>query len=85
VTLLLAHGVPVNLVSERLGYAGPRITLTVDRHVSSSTDHQTADTAGVMKRVFGSLVALYLLLAPCRQVRGGHGRGQVRMSGRLLV
>jgi len=31
--LLLADGVPVGVVSERLGHAGATITLTVYRHV----------------------------------------------------
>ena len=32
-TLLMADGVPVEVVSECLGHAGATMTLTVDRHV----------------------------------------------------
>jgi integrase len=42
-TLLLADGVPVKVVSERLGYASATITLTVHQHVHPGTGRQAAD------------------------------------------
>jgi integrase len=42
-TLLLADGVPVKVVSERLGHARPTITLTVYQHVHPGMGRQAAD------------------------------------------
>ncbi|MGY1728348.1 tyrosine-type recombinase/integrase [Geodermatophilus sp. SYSU D01062] len=42
-TLLLTHGVPVEVVSERLGHAGITITLTVDQHVHPGAGREAAD------------------------------------------
>ena len=42
-TLLLADGVPVKVVSERLGHANATITLTVYQHVHPGMGRQAAD------------------------------------------
>ncbi|MGY1640670.1 tyrosine-type recombinase/integrase [Geodermatophilus sp. SYSU D00703] len=42
-TLLLADGVPVEVVSERLGHANAAITLTVYQHVHPGTGREAAD------------------------------------------
>nr|WP_275586542.1 site-specific integrase [Geodermatophilus normandii] len=42
-TLLLADGVPVKVVSERLGHANATITLTVYQHVHPGTGREAAD------------------------------------------
>ncbi len=42
-TLLLADGVPVEVVSERLGHASATITLTVHQHVHPGTGREAAD------------------------------------------
>jgi integrase len=42
-TLLLADGVPVEVVSERLGHAGPAITLTGYQHVHPGMGREAAD------------------------------------------
>jgi integrase len=42
-TLLLAAGVPVKVVSERLGHANATITLTVCQHVHPGMGRQAAD------------------------------------------
>ena len=42
-TLLLAKGVPVKVVSERLGHASPTITLTVYAHVMPGNQRDAAD------------------------------------------
>lgn len=49
-TLLLAKGVPVKVVSERLGHASPTVTLTVYAHVMPGNQRDAADQ-------FASLVA----------------------------
>jgi integrase len=47
---LLAKGVPVKVVSERLGHASPTVTLTVYAHVMPGNQRDAADQ-------FASLVA----------------------------
>ncbi|MGR6964288.1 tyrosine-type recombinase/integrase [Geodermatophilus sp. URMC 61] len=42
-TLLLAEGVPVKVVSERLGHASASITLTVYQHVHPGMGREAAD------------------------------------------
>ncbi|MCZ2860873.1 tyrosine-type recombinase/integrase [Blastococcus sp. VKM Ac-2987] len=42
-TLLLADGVPVKVVSERLGHASATITLSVYQHVHAGMGRQAAD------------------------------------------
>ena len=42
-SLLLADGVPVEVVSERLGHASATITLTVYRHVHPGLGGEAAD------------------------------------------
>ncbi len=42
-TLLLADGVPVEVVSERLGHASATITLTVYQHVHPGMGREAAD------------------------------------------
>ena len=42
-TLLLAGGVPVKVVSERLGHASATITLTVYQHVHPGMGREAAD------------------------------------------
>jgi integrase len=42
-TLLLARGVPVKVVSERLGHASPVITLQVYAHVMPGNQRDAAD------------------------------------------
>jgi integrase len=42
-TLLLADGVPVNVVSERLGHSNATITLTVYQHVHPGMGREAAD------------------------------------------
>jgi integrase len=42
-TLLLAHGVPVKVVSERLGHASATITLTVHQHVHPGLGREAAE------------------------------------------
>jgi len=42
-TLLLAKGVPVKVVSERLGHASPTITLQVYAHVMPGNQRDAAD------------------------------------------
>ncbi|MCW2881182.1 MAG: Integrase [Sphaerisporangium sp.] len=49
-TLLLAKGVPVKVVSERLGHASPTATLTVYAHVMPGNQRDAAEQ-------FASLVA----------------------------
>jgi integrase len=41
--LLLADGMPVKVVSERLGHAGPTITLGVYQHVMPGMGREAAD------------------------------------------
>ena len=41
-TLLLPDGVPVKVVSERLGHASATITLTVHQHVHPGTGREAA-------------------------------------------
>jgi integrase len=48
-TLLLAKGVPVKVVSERLGHASPTITLQVYAHVLPGSQRDAAE-------LFASLV-----------------------------
>ncbi|MDN3357332.1 tyrosine-type recombinase/integrase [Actinomadura sp. DC4] len=43
-TLLLIKGVPVKVVSERLGHASPTVTLTVYAHVLPGNQRDAADT-----------------------------------------
>ena len=43
-SLLLAAGMPVKVVSERLGHASPTVTLTVYAHVMPGNQRQAADT-----------------------------------------
>ncbi len=50
VTLLLADGVPVKVVSERLGHASATITLTVYQHVHPGMGRQAADRFAVLLR-----------------------------------
>ena len=45
-TLLLADGVPVKVVSERLGHASATITLTVYQHVHPGMGREAADRFG---------------------------------------
>jgi integrase len=47
-TLLLADGVPVNVVSERLGHASATITLTVYQHVHPGMGREAADRFGAL-------------------------------------
>ncbi|SDL83376.1 Phage integrase family protein [Geodermatophilus siccatus] len=42
-TLLLADGVPVDGVAERLGHARATVTLTVHRHVHPGPGREAAD------------------------------------------
>ena len=42
-TLPLADGVPVEVVSERLGHASATFTLTVHQHVHPGTGREAAD------------------------------------------
>ena len=42
-TVLLADGVPVKVVSERLGHASATITLTVYQHVHPGMGREAAD------------------------------------------
>jgi integrase len=42
-TLLLADGVPLRVVSGRLGHASATITLTVSQHVHPGTGREAAD------------------------------------------
>ena len=43
-TLLLLAGVPVHVVSQRLGHASPMVTLTVYAHVMPGSQREAADT-----------------------------------------
>jgi integrase len=43
-TLLLMKGIPVKVVSERLGHASPTVTLTVYAHVLPGNQRDAADT-----------------------------------------
>jgi integrase len=45
-TILLTNGVPVHVVSRRLGHASPVITLQVYAHVLSGSDEDAAATFG---------------------------------------
>ena len=47
-TLLLADGVPVKVVSERLGHATATITLTVYQHVHPGMGRQAADRCAAL-------------------------------------
>jgi integrase len=47
-TLLLADGVPVKVVSERLGHASATITLTVHQHVHPGLGRQAADRCAAL-------------------------------------
>jgi integrase len=47
-TLLLADGLPVKVVSERLGHASATITLTVYQHVHPGMGRQAADRFGAL-------------------------------------
>jgi integrase len=47
-TLLLADGVPVKVVSERLGHASATITLTVYPHVHPGMSREAADRFGAL-------------------------------------
>ena len=49
-TLLLADGVPVKVVSERLGHANAMITLTVYQHVHPGMGRQAADRFAALLR-----------------------------------
>jgi len=48
-TLLLADGVPVEVVSERLGHANATITLTVHQHVHPGMGRQAADRFAALR------------------------------------
>ncbi len=50
-SLLLRSGVPVKVVSERLGHATPAFTMTVYRHVLPGMQAEAASTFGNL--VFG--------------------------------
>lgn len=50
-SLLLARGVPVKVVSERLGHASPVITMSVYQHVLPGAQREAAD--GFAAEVFG--------------------------------
>lgn len=47
-TLMLAAGVPVKVVSTRLGHASVRLTLDVYAHVLPSMDEDAAEQFGAM-------------------------------------
>jgi integrase len=49
-TLLLAKGVPVKVVSERLGHAGPTITLQVYAHVMPGNQRDDAELFAALVR-----------------------------------
>ena len=49
-TLLLADGVPVKVVSERLGHASATITLTVYQHVHPGMGREAADRFAALLR-----------------------------------
>ena len=49
-TLLLADGVPVKVVSERLGHANATITLTVYQHVHPGMGREAADRFATLLR-----------------------------------
>jgi integrase len=49
-TLVLADGVPVKVVSERLGHASATITLTVHQHAPPGMGRQTADRFAALLR-----------------------------------
>ena len=54
-TLLLADGVPVKVVSERLGHASATITLTVYQHVHPGMGREAADRfAALLEGSFGA-------------------------------
>ncbi len=48
-TLLLADGVPVEVVSERLGHASATITLTVYQHVHPGMGREAADRFAALR------------------------------------
>ena len=47
-TILLRAGVPVKVISERLGHVGPMITLTVYAHVMSAIQREAATKLAAM-------------------------------------
>jgi integrase len=47
-TLLLADGVPVKVVSERLGHASATVTLTVYQHVHPGMGREAADRVAAL-------------------------------------
>ncbi len=51
-TLALADGIPIKVVSERLGHSSPMITLSTYTHVMPGMDRDAADRFG--DRLFGS-------------------------------
>jgi len=60
-TLLLAKGVPVKVVSERLGHASPTITLQVYAHVMPGNQRDAAD-------LFARATAGYVVLSPAQML-----------------
>ncbi len=52
-TLLLADGVPVEVVSERLGHASATIPLPVCQHVHPGTGRQAADRSAALLGIRG--------------------------------
>jgi len=49
-TLLLRRGVPIHVVSRRLGHASPAITLAIYSHVLPDQGRLAADVAGAIAR-----------------------------------
>lgn len=45
-TLMLAEGMSIKAVSERLGHANPAITMNIYQHVTETMHRETADTMG---------------------------------------
>lgn len=54
-TLALAAGVPVKVVSERLGHSGPMVTLSVYAHVSPTMQADAAEKVSAL--IFGNTTA----------------------------
>ncbi len=50
-TLLLRRGIPIHVVSRRLGHANPAITLNIYSHVLNDMGRTAADVAGVIAGV----------------------------------
>ena len=74
-TLLLADGVPVKVVSERLGHASATITLTVNQHVHPGMGRQAADRFAALLEVWSAVRSITRVSQRPQRPRHGSAPG----------